>query len=167
MKEFSPATFAEHLIALRFGEILALHKGLDAVGSHIEKVAKDEFGTYQPEVGPFPAWAELAESTQADRLNQGYDPDEPLLRTGGLRDSISHHTEALETTIGSPSEIMVYHEFGTSKMPPRPVLGPAAFRSKEKIYKLIGAAALFGLLGTERLPSEFGYDAEITAETKT
>ena len=33
--------------------------------------------------------------------------------------------EELEAEIGSDSQIMVYQEFGTSKMPPRPVMGPA------------------------------------------
>jgi hypothetical protein len=37
---------------------------------------------------------------------------------------------------------MVFHEFGTSKMPPRPVLGPAAFRNKLAIQRLVGEAAL-------------------------
>lgn len=160
-QELSPLEFADKLIRLQFGTVMVLQQGLEKVAQHIERVAKDEFGLYQPAVGPFPAWAELAESTKEDRLNKGYDPDEPLLRTGQTRDSISHQVDGLDAVIGSPSQIMVYHEFGTEKIPPRPVLGPAAFRSKEQIKKLIGTAALVGFVGTERLLPEFGYDAEV------
>lgn len=160
MKEFSPLEFADKLIEIHAQELAELHNGLEKVAKHIERVAKDEFGIYQPAVGPFPPWEELADSTKLDRLNQGYDPDEPLLRTGKLRDSISHRTEGLEATIGSTSQVMVYHEFGTSKMPPRPVLGPAVYRSKEQIMEIVAKAAMAGL-ASGQVPAVIGYDDEL------
>lgn len=35
---------------------------------------------------------------------------------------------------------MEFHEFGTVKMPPRPVLDPALFNNKERIQRLLGRA---------------------------
>lgn len=135
-----------------------LHEGLNVIAAHIEKTAKAEFGTYQPTKGPFGAWPELAEATKDDRVRQGFPEDEPLLRTGDLRDSISRHVEGLEAAVGSTDETMVFHEFGTSKMPARPVLGPAAFSSKGVIEKLVGAAAVSGLIGRDRIHEALGYD---------
>lgn len=140
--------FVMHLaaaeLALRAGE----HRALEAAAKLIEKEAKAEIGAYQPEVGPFVAWAALADSTVKDRVHQGFAPDEPLLRTGGLRDSIGHEIAGSEAAVGSTSDVMVYQELGTSRMPPRPVLGPAAYKNLEKVGKLLGshvvAAILFG-----------------------
>ena len=67
---------------------------------------------------------------------------EPLLRTGGLRDSISTHVEGAEATVGSVSPIALYQEQGTEHIPPRPFLGPAAFEGK----KPIGAAVAMHLI---------------------
>lgn len=110
-----------------------MQKGLKKAAKIIEKAAKDEFGEYQPKVGSFNEWAELAESTKEDRLKKGFIENDLLLRTGQLRDSIEHEVKGLEAVIGSKDEVMVYQEFGTSKIPPRPVLGPATYRNKDKI----------------------------------
>lgn len=161
MKEFnSLIKFAEHLVKVQTTEIFAIHKAVDNACALIEKTAKSEFGHYQPQVGPFQGWAELAESTKEDRARHGYSDNEPLLRSGELRDSISRKVSLLEGEIGSTSEIMVYHEFGTTKIPPRPVLGPAAFSNKEKIKKIIGTAAVKGLMGELQIHKSLGYDFE-------
>ena len=39
---------------------------------------------------------------------KGFTPDDPLLRTGQLRDSISHQVQGLDAVVGSTSEVMVY-----------------------------------------------------------
>lgn len=147
-----------HLAGLAITEVVALKAGLEEVAKLVEKEAKKEIGHYQPEVGSFQAWPELADSTKADRVRQGYTENDPLLRSGELRDSYEHKTSGLEAIIGSESNIALYHELGTSKMPERPVLGPAAFKNKEKIRAILGAAAVSGLLGSEKIKSELGYD---------
>jgi hypothetical protein len=53
---------------------------------------------------------------------------------------------------GSTDPTLAYHEFGTSKMPPRPVLGLAVVNSREKIEKLFGRAIVEGILGGEVMP---------------
>jgi len=159
MKEFrSFGAFAEHLITREAATAVALHEGLEHVARAIEKTAKEEIGTYQPDVGPFPAWAPLADATVEDRISQGYSPDEPLLRTGELRESISHEVSGLEAVIGSTSDIALYQELGTASIPPRPFLGPAAFRNKTKILETVGIAAVRGIAGGAPIAESLGYD---------
>ena len=150
---------------------LHLHHGLERVAKVIEATAKAEIGHYQDAVGPFPGWPELAESTKDDRVRKGYTENDPLLRSGELLESIGHQVDGLEAQVGSTSELMVFHEFGTQRMPARPVLGPAAFRNKETIHLLLGAAAVSGLLGPvgvagpvlpARIHADLGYDFKTT-----
>lgn len=150
MKKFeSFGAFAEHMMTREVVLHEALNRGLAIAAAKINKTAQDELGIYQPEVGPFPAWPELAEFTVQDRLAQGYSPDEPLLRDGTLRDSITHEVGHLEAVVGSTSEIAVYQELGTHKIPPRPFLGPAAVHDEKFTVEIIGAAAVAAIGGTE------------------
>ncbi|WP_045736805.1 HK97-gp10 family putative phage morphogenesis protein [Xanthomonas sp. MUS 060] len=162
MKQFgSLAAFATQLTVLEAGVVFQLEKGLDAVAAKIEKTAKEEIGEYQEAIGPFPAWEELADSTKEDRIYKGYTENDPLLRSGELRDSISHETKGLEAAIGSDSDIAVYQEMGTETIPPRPFLGPAVEYNHESIRKIVGGALVVGLLGGGSIPAELEYDHEI------
>lgn len=161
MREFgSLGKFADHLLALQVTELVALNRGLERCAKLVEATAKAEIGVYQDEVGSFPAWAELADATKKDRVRQGFTENDPLLRTGQLQQSISHQTELIETIIGSTDEVMVYQELGTPTIPPRPVLGPAVVRNAEKIRKVLGEAAVMGLLGGQAMERGIGYDFE-------
>lgn len=121
---------------------------LDAAAKSIETEAKSEIGTYQrDEMGPFAPWEELKQSTQRERERLGFTPNDPLLRTGDLRDSISHETHGLEAAVGSTSQVMVWQEMGTETIPPRSVLGLAAQRREREVVKLIGAAVVSELMG--------------------
>jgi hypothetical protein len=162
MREFhSMGSFAEHLLTLVAAETIALHKGLEVCAKHVEKTAKDEIGFYQGEVGSFPAWAELTDETEAEKARLGFETGAPLLRTGELRDSIGHEVGPLEAAIGSTSDVMLYQEIGTEHIPPRPVLGPAIIHNSKRIEAILGAAAVSGLIGGERIHAALGYDGEI------
>lgn len=154
----SLASFASHLLTLQAAEALALREGLDKAAAAVEATAKSEIGVYQDAVAPFPAWADLADSTEREKERLGYPLDAPLLRTGELRDSISHEVSGLEAAIGTPSQVMVYQELGTDTIPPRPVLGPAAIRNEDTIQRILGRAAVTGLLGGASVPRGLGYD---------
>lgn len=159
MRSFaSLGALATHLAFKGAAMATVLHQGLDRVAAKIERTAKSEIGHYQPTRGPFPEWAPLAESTEDEKARLGFDAGAPLLRTGELRDSISHETHGLEAVIGSTDERMVFHEFGTSKMPARPVLGPAGFRNKRAIERIIGTALLTGFIGADQIHPSLGYD---------
>jgi HK97 gp10 family phage protein len=162
MKEFtSLGQFARHLATVEVAVALELRRGLDRVAVAVRDKAKDEIGTYQPGIGPFPAWAQLAESTVEDRVAKGYSPDEPLLRSGEMRDSIGKDVSGMEATIGSTSDKAVYQELGTDKIPPRPFLGPAVLHNEELIKRILGRAFVAGILGSGSIPRSLGYESEI------
>lgn len=156
----SLAEMAMELVRLEAAEYLALEQGLEAILTRIQRTAKSEFGVYQAGVGSFPAWPELADATKDDRLQQGYSEDEPLLRSGALRDDIQKERHGLEGVVGSASEVMVFQEFGTKNMPARPVLGPAAVRNSEAMQKLAAAAVVAGFIGQDKIHEALGYDFE-------
>lgn len=106
----------------------------------IKETAKDELGVYQPVVGPFNAWAVLADATQSGRTRLGYTPNDPLLRSGELRDSIESEVVGLAAIVGTKSEIGFWQEMGTSKMPPRPFIGPAYVRKLDSLHEAITVA---------------------------
>lgn len=145
-------------LALHFGGLEMaitdqLHKSLEKCAARVEKTAKDEIGAYQKEIGDFPAWAALAPSTEAAKDKAGYPADSPLLATGEMRDSIQSKVYGDEAVIFSSDVKMVYHEYGTPKMPARPVMGPAVLKSQEYIERHLGQAVIRGLLG--RMPRDF------------
>lgn len=139
MKQFNGfASFARHLMrTAAIGEEVSSHLAKEG-GKVVQKDAQARIGEYQDGVGEFTAWANLAESTVNDRLSKGFSPDDPLLRTGSLRDSIEVHEDGAEVVVGSASDIALYQECGTDKIPPRPFLGPAGFTSREKIERGVG-----------------------------
>lgn len=146
----NPASFARHLLNVAVSEALVVQEGLEACAKLIENSAKEEIGHLQPAVGPFAAWAPLADSTIADKARQGYlfnDEGNPLLRRGDLRDSISHDVEPLSAVIGSTSQIMVYQEYGTIHIPARSVIGAAGYKNKEKIIAILTLALASGFSG--------------------
>jgi len=147
MKQFNGlGAFLEHMATVAARQNVALHQGLKKCAVLVEKTAKEEIGVYQSEIGDFPGWVELADATKADRLRQGFTENDPELRTGELRDSISHEIDGETAAVGSTSDIMVYQELGTDRIPPRPVLGPAALRNKESIQKILSHSVAEGLL---------------------
>lgn len=158
-REFaSLGALALHFVANAAATVKTLQTGLEAAITLVENTARAEIGELQPAVGPFPAWAPLAESTVEAKGH-----DRPLIDTGEMLASFQHEVDkqALEAIAGATDEKMIYHEFGTAKMPPRPVWGPAAYRCEAAISKLIGAAAVAGLLGDV---SGFAVDAKQMAE---
>lgn len=159
MREFSDISqFVTHLAALEVSVARAEHRALERVSKIIEADAKSQIGHYQDAVGGFPAWAELADSTEAEKAKLGYPVDAPLLREGDLRESITHEVGHGDAVIGSKSSIAEYHEFGTETIPPRPFIGPAAFKSKDKIERILGQAIVEGLIGGEAIHHSLGYD---------
>jgi HK97 gp10 family phage protein len=161
MKEFdSLGALAQHLVSETVGGLSQIKHGLELSAELIEKTAKEEIGEYQDAVAMFPAWAPLAASTEADKARKGYPPNSPLLRTGDMRDSIQHEVGEWEATIGATDPKMVFHEFGTQKMPPRPVIGPALYRNIEQVQKLIGNAAVAGFVGGDPINPGLGYTIE-------
>lgn len=131
-------------------------KALKTVGKLVATDAKNQIGEYQSAVGNYPAWADLAESTEEEKARLGAPANAPLLRFGDLKDSFTSEVEGVEAVvIGSTDPVMEYHEFGTSKMPPRPVLGPALYKNIEKIQEILGIAVVDAIVVGQRMGYRF------------
>ena len=139
-------------VAMEHELTTATHKALDHAAKLVEAEAKREIGDYQPDKGPFAAWAELADSTQKDRAAKGFPENEPLLRTGALRDSIEHTVKSHhEAEVGSDSLIAVYQELGTNHIPPRSFLGGAAFTKSHEVRALLGHSVIATIMGKKAI----------------
>jgi hypothetical protein len=139
-------------LAAKLGEIALQqhemeHRILEKAAVLVEKRAKEKVGEYQEQAGPFVAWQELADATKEGRLKQGYTEDDPGLRSGEMRDSIEHEVQVPEAHVGSDDDKLVWFELGTSKQPPRSVLGGAVVDEMEKIIEIVGESAVAALVG--------------------
>lgn len=150
MKQFGDmGSFAAHLLTAAAAVKQAEHKLLDRVGKDVKKRAKGKIGEYQDAAPPFAGWAELADSTKADRLRQGYPEDEPLLRSGEMRDSVGHTVHGNEVTIGSNSDKAVWQELGTEHIPPRSFLGGAMAEELPRLKEILGEGTVAALVGKD------------------
>ena len=71
--------------------------------------------------------------------------DHPWRKTGVLRDSIGTDAEGDEAVIGSTSNIALFQEHGTDKIPPRPTFAPVASAQGEAIAASIATAIAVAL----------------------
>jgi hypothetical protein len=143
------AVFAGRAIALE----LVLQEGLDRTLRVIKRQAASKIGSYQDASGGFPEWAPLSEVTISRKSASGFAVPSPLLATGAMLASFDHESNGLEGVAGAKDPKAVYHETGTSRMPARPVWGPAAYESRDAIQALLGAAVVAGISGEpDRLP---------------
>ena len=124
---FSLLGFAAHLYAVEKDLALAEQAILAELAVLVRDNAREAIGTYKY------GWPQLAESTQKDRATKGYPENEPLLRTGELRNSIMIHLERHRALVGSNSDIAVYQELGTSRIPPRSFLLSSAMQATKEI----------------------------------
>lgn len=132
MKEFrSFGAFATHLAILAIETKVVKHAVLEEAAEEVQETAKGMIGFYHQD----PHWEALADSTEAEKARLGFEPDAPLLRTGEMRESITTVVSLNGdfAVVGSDEQKMVWHELGTTKMPPRPVLGPAGRLSGPRI----------------------------------
>jgi len=148
---FTVEEMADLLLKLKITHKIFLHEGLKVVADKLVDTAKKEISHYQTAIGPFPDWEDLKQSTVDEKEKLGYaPPDNPLLRTGEMRDSIKSNVVDLTIYFGCTDPKSVNHEFGTSKMEMRPFIGPAAFRNIAFIKKVIRKASYEGLKSAGR-----------------
>ncbi len=156
MKEFSLDAFSKHLAKLveQFPE--RQKQALNFIGKHLADKSKETIGHLQKGAGDFPGWPELADSTKLDKEKKGYvfnDEYNPLYREGDLKDSIHHVVHVMNADqanlyVGSPLDIALYQEMGTSKIPARSFLGLTMFKQKEQIQFILGSFLFNWITGT-------------------
>jgi phage gpG-like protein len=119
--------------ATMFGEIAVAmdhikHHSLDEGAKILQAEAKRVLGTYDY------GWPRLKPSTIACNSSG----DSPLLENGDLRDSIERDVQHDVAYVGSRDPKAMWHELGTSRIPPRPFLAGAASAKHAEIGELIG-----------------------------
>ena len=162
MADITLEQMIERLAAAEAAVPDAMRGGLEKAGALIEGEAKEIIGHYQrADTGPFGAWRELHPLTKQEREDLDYPENEPLLRSGELRDHIRHSVTGATVSVGVPHEMVgtpgdrrnperdigleaIRQEMGYG----RSFLGIAAFR-EAKAAALLAlrpvAAALLGL----------------------
>jgi phage gpG-like protein len=112
---------------------------VEAGAQEVQDTARGMIGFYHED----PHWPELSPDYEAAKVRDGFEPDAPLLRTGAMRDSITHSIglDGNSAVIGSDDQKMVWHELGTDRMPPRPVMGPAGVHSATRVVDMAAKAA--------------------------
>lgn len=88
-------------------------------------------------------WPPLKPETIARKLRG----NTPLLETGELRESIEWTASGLEGQVGSNLDKAVWHELGTSKIPPRSFLRSSAISMEERIHKMAERSVIAVLEG--------------------
>lgn len=124
---YSLESFARLLTTMAVTTVVE-KRGLEKAAVIIETEAKRVIGTYDY------GWAPLKAETIARKANG----DTPLLETGEMRDSIEHTVQGRKAEIGSNSDIAVYQELGTAKIPARSFLAGAAVHKGHEAAKEIG-----------------------------
>ncbi|KDE19672.1 hypothetical protein AZ09_10390 [Acetobacter aceti 1023] len=149
VRDFTLPEFAAFLTETALKVNDATHSALDDAARIVQVEAKHEVGQYQEAAGPFPAWAELADSTKEDRVRHGFTENDPGLRTGEMRESIKRSVGGHEAHVGSDDDKMVFFELGTEKQPPRTVLAGALIRKTDEVRHVIGRRFVGTLFGAD------------------
>lgn len=126
---------------------------LHQIGSCTRDNARNSLGVYQSGIAGFPAWGPLQPSTLAKKAQMGWgrngDPDTPLFATGELEQAIEYAVTGPSTVeVGTNNQKAAYLEIGRVNMAPRPIFGPAAFRTLPHFRTQLGvnlAAAIAGV----------------------
>lgn len=142
-----PRTFnslAEFFEALPGAIDRALERAANDIAIDVQVKAQDRLGEYHP------GWAPLAPSTIAERVQLGFSPEEPLLRTGGLRlstqQTVDKTAHGYTAVVGSNAPQARSMELGQSPnagmpwrgpIPPRPYLAPAVVDLEDEIQKTV------------------------------
>lgn len=112
----------------------------------VQARAMSKIGTYQPAVGPFNAWQQLAPSTLAAKRRAGATGDDPLIGyyapghqnsvwPVALRASIEiKRHDPLTAEVGTNDPLGPWQELGTARgIPPRPFMRPAGYEEAPKL----------------------------------
>lgn len=160
--------FIAYMVTRTYAIDRAVTHGLTIGAGIVAEEARLEIGNYQPAMGPFDSWPALAESTlegfrgHPGKRELGYaPPDNPLLRTGALRDAIEYSVEGHEGAVGVPDrwvdadgkfenvgDVAIYQELGTVRIPARSFLGRAAFIKQHRVVEAVATEVVHAIAGT-------------------
>lgn len=151
MKLDSFSALAEALERRSIAAVTAARTALKVGAELVKTAAQESIGSYQPAKGDVPAWAPLSSATQEDRVAKGFTADDPLLRTGDLRDSIEIRPVGDDDvlvgvfdpemqTIAAAMEYGYYNVRAQKAVPPRSFIRGTAFEKAPEVGALIERA---------------------------
>lgn len=172
MLTFTPAAFATHLQKIQKTIEDRSRANLNILGAAVAEDARQSIGTYQQAIGPYTAWTQLAASTLYNKAKSGLgkngNPDTPLYATGAMAASIEYKVpNAQQAHVGSDDETLIWMEEGTTKMPPRPVLGPAALRTVPKFTGMFGRSIAAVIAGADGRANVYVNSTYVSAHTRS
>ena len=137
--------FLAHLATLEAAVEAAQRKGETEAGKQLVRHAQAMIGAEDEK------WAPLAAATVAEKERYGWtgrvSATDPLLRTGEYRLSFSFRVDERGLLWGTDDPIGPYMEWGTIKMPARPVVSLTMFRHGEAAAYLIAGYMLAAFAG--------------------
>lgn len=151
-----------HFLGYAFEFENQVRKQLKHVGMKVRDTAVRKFGSYQPAVGPYPAWKTLHPWTIREKLRAGSQGHDPLIGhyppgkrnnvwPAHLRNTIEFDVSKtkLEVDIGTRDPLGLIHEYGApeANIPPRPFLRPAAFECMDFFHERMEIAAQNAIRG--------------------
>ena len=123
----------------------AQRRGEQIAGAALVEHAKDLIGQEQE------AWPALADSTVEQKQRMGLtgrvSATDPLFARGELRASIADTVDHSGIVLGSTDPIAPFHEYGTSKMPPRPFIEPTMVKHGQEATETIAEHVVAALVG--------------------
>lgn len=141
-RRFTAAGLAKHFALLTATADVKVVAVAEAVAENTHSHIYSVFGDQQ-------RLQVLQPDTVTQKEKAGYEqPDAPLIATGELRDSVRHTVEprpfGAVAEIGTEDEKMFWHEFGTARVPARPVfaVGSAAASAENLAIVDEGAKAI-------------------------
>ena len=137
--------FLAHLARAPAEMQAAQRKGEEIAGAALVEHAKDLIGQEQE------GWPALAASTVEQKQRIGWtgrvSATDPLFARGELRASIANTVDQSGITLGSTDPIAPFHEYGTSRMPPRPVIEPTMVKHGQEATETIAEHVVAALVG--------------------
>lgn len=158
MREFEDfGAFAAHMNTVADTLPLVNRLALGPAADAVRTEARSILGHYQGEDAGTPAWQPLSASTMKSRERQGFSPNEPLLASGQLRDSIQSSEDGPEAVVGSAEARAVWQELGTAFIPARPFLAKAGARLSEQVGQFMADVAVSHVAGKPVGRSQSGF----------
>ncbi len=136
MTVLSLLQFAAKLTAAQHAVDATIPEIIEAACRMLCEQAKSEIGV------PGWGWPPLAPDTLARKGNI----NTPLLETGELQESIAWNSSGAEGFVGTNDDKAAFHEFGTSRMPPRPFLLTAIGIKEEEIVSMARRAIVAAVI---------------------
>jgi hypothetical protein len=146
--------FLAHLARLPGAVQAAQRRGEEAAGKDLVRHAQAMIGTEDE------GWAALAASTVAEKERKGWtgrvSATDPLYAEGGYRLSFGFRIDEKGLLWGTTDPVAPFLEYGTMRMPARPVVGSVMFVHGHGAANLVAGHLIAAMTGRSPPQSQIG-----------